>query len=344
VVEASQKGVKYELDYKLIGGAALDVTGDNPLPQATFDAAHKADAILFGSVGGPEWGVTLNRPEEGLNRLRESLDVYGNVRPCVFASQSLLQSSPLKASVAKDINFTIVRELMAGEFFGERLEDDGSGYATDQIHYTREEIQRVARLAAYLALQSDPPQRVTSVDKANVLATSRLWRKTVTELYEKEFPQLELRHQLVDSCALLMAKSPSYLNGIVVTPNLFGDILSDLAGGIQGSLGLLPAAELSGIPGSGKINALYQPCHGSAPDIAGKGIANPVAMILCVAMMLRWSFGFKKEAQAVEDAVRKVLDAKVDGGFDMRTKDLGGSSTTTQIGEQICKVLKDLLV
>jgi len=188
---------------------------------------------------------------------------FGNLRPCFFAAPSLVAASPLKESVCKGVDFTIIRELTGGIYFGERTEDDGSGFALDTEPYSRAEIERVARLAGYLALQTSPPQKVWSLDKANVMATSRLWRKVVTEVFAKEFPQLEIGHHLIDSAAMLMVKNPRALNGVIVTSNLFGDIISDEASVIPGSLGLLPSASLSGIPdGKTKVNGIYEPIHG----------------------------------------------------------------------------------
>jgi 3-isopropylmalate dehydrogenase len=191
------------------------------------------------------------------------MGTFGNLRPCFFVSDSLLSSSPLKESVAKGTNFNIIRELTGGIYFGDRKEDDGSGFAMDTEPYSRAEIERVTRLAAYLALQEDPPVPVWSLDKANVLATSRLWRKVFTEVMEKEFPQLKYGHHLIDSAAMLMVKNPTALNGVVVTSNLFGDIISDEASVIPGSLGLLPSASLSSVPdGKSKVNGIYEPIHG----------------------------------------------------------------------------------
>lgn len=196
--------------------------------------------------------------------LRKELQTFGNLRPCFFASDSLVDISPLKAAVCRGTNFNIIRELTGGIYFGARKEDDGSGEAYDTEIYTRAEIERVTRLAARLALQEDPPLPVWSLDKANVLATSRLWRKTVTEVMSREFPQLRLGHHLIDSAAMLMVKNPRALNGIVVTSNLFGDIISDEASVIPGSLGLLPSASLTGIPdGKARVNGIYEPIHGT---------------------------------------------------------------------------------
>lgn len=228
-----------------------------------LDAAKNADAVLLGAIGGPKWGTGTVRPEQGLLRLRKEMGTYGNLRPCSFASEALVDYSPLKAEVCRGTDFTIVRELTGGIYFGDRKEDDGSGTAMDTEPYSRAEIERVTRLAAHLALARDPPAPVWSLDKANVMATSRLWRKTVTDVMAKEFPQLTVNHQLIDSAALLMVKNPRSLNGIVVTSNLFGDIISDEASAIPGSIGLSPSASLSGIPdGKSRCNGIYEPIHG----------------------------------------------------------------------------------
>ena len=266
------------------------------------------------------------------------MGTFGNLRPCFFASESLVDNSPLKAEVCRGTNFTIVRELTGGIYFGERKEDDGSGFALDTEPYSREEIERVTRLAAYLALAEDPPSPVWSLDKANVMATSRLWRKTVTDIMGKEFPQLKLGHHLIDSAAMLMVQNPRALNGVIVTSNLFGDIISDEASVIPGSLGLLPSASLTASPdGKGKCNGIYEPIHGSAPDISGKGIVNPVAMVLSVAMMLKYSLQQDDMSRKVEQAVKVVIDKGV------RTKDIGGSASTGEVGDAIAKELEGIL-
>jgi len=236
------------------------------------------------------------------------------------------------------VNFTIVRELTGGLYFGEKKEDDGYGYAYDVEPYSRSEIERVTRLAAYLALAENPPAKVWSLDKANVLATSRLWRKVVTDVMTKEFPQLEYGHQLIDSAAMIMIKNPRELNGIIVTSNLFGDIISDEASVIPGSLGLLPSASLSALPdGKTRINGIYEPIHGSAPDISGKGIVNPVAMILSLSMMLKYSLCLPELARAIDKAVEAVIEGGV------RTKDIGGQASTTDMGDAITDELLKIL-
>ncbi|EMR65987.1 putative 3-isopropylmalate dehydrogenase protein [Eutypa lata UCREL1] len=332
---------KFNLQEHLLGGCSINAHGTS-LTDTALAAAQSADAVLLGAIGGPEWGTGAVRPEQGLLKLRKEMQTYGNLRPCFFPSEALVDYSPLKASVCRGTDFTIVRELTGGIYFGDRVEDgDGGreGYALDTEPYSRPEIERVARLAASLALARDPPAPVISLDKANVLATSRLWRKVVTEVFAAEFPQLRLSHQLIDSAALIMVKNPSALNGVLVTSNLFGDIISDEASAIPGSIGLSPSASLSGIPdGKSRCNGIYEPIHGSAPDISGKGIVNPIGTILSVAMMCRYSLQLPKEADAIEAAVKNVIDAG------LRTKDLGGSAGTKEVGDavvaELVKVLK----
>ncbi|OAA50447.1 Isocitrate/isopropylmalate dehydrogenase [Metarhizium rileyi] len=327
---------KFVLKEHLLGGCSIDATG-TPLTDEALKAASSADAVLLGAIGGPEWGTGAVRPEQGLLKLRKELGTYGNLRPCFFASDALIESSPLKAEVCAGTDLVIVRELTGGIYFGDRKEDDGSGTAWDLEPYSRPEVERVARLAGFLA-RGRGDTTVWSLDKANVLATSRLWRKVMTETFEREFPDLKVEHQLIDSAAMILVKNPRSLNGVVVTSNLFGDIISDEASVIPGSIGLLPSASLSGIPdGKGKCNGIYEPIHGSAPDISGKGIANPIGTILSVAMMLRYSFNLLEEAKAVEAAVK----AAIDGG--LRTKDMGGNAGTTEVGDEVAKQLAAIL-
>ncbi|KAF8245354.1 3-isopropylmalate dehydrogenase Leu2A [Wilcoxina mikolae CBS 423.85] len=338
VIASSNSSIKFNFDHQLLGGCSIDTHG-TALTDSALTAAQNADAVLLGAVGGPKWGTGAVRPEQGLLRLRKEMGTFGNLRPCSFASESLVQYSPLKESVCKGVDFNIIRELTGGIYFGDRIEDDGvAGYAMDTEPYSKAEIVRIVRLAGHLAMASSPPLPVTSLDKANVLATSRLWRKTVDEVMKAEFPDIKYQHQLIDSAAMLMVKNPRALNGIVVTSNLFGDIISDEASVIPGSLGLLPSASLSGIPdGKTKVNGIYEPIHGSAPDIAGKGLVNPIAAILSVAMMLRYSLNLPEDAQRVEDAVRNVLDAG------LRTADLGGKASTKEMGDACAKALEEIL-
>lgn len=330
-----RSSIKFDFQEHLIGGAAIDATG-SPLPDVTLDAAKNADAVLLGAVGGPKWGTGAVRPEQGLLKIRKELNLYANLRPCNFISETLYELSPLKADIVKGTDFTIVRELVGGIYFGEREEDNGTGKAWDTEAYSVEEVKRLTRMAAFLALQSNPPLPVWSLDKANVLASSRLWRKTVTETIEKEFPQLTLKHQLIDSAAMIMVKSPSSLNGVLLTTNMFGDILSDEASVIPGSLGLLPSASLASLPDKNTAFGLYEPCHGTAPDLP-KNKVNPVATILSAAMMLKLSLNLKEEGEAVEKAVKSVLDSGI------RTGDLGGNNSTTEVGDAIVAEIKKLL-
>ncbi|KAJ5450383.1 3-isopropylmalate dehydrogenase A [Penicillium daleae] len=318
------RDVTFNLQDHLLGGASIDATG-SPLTDEALEAAKNADAVLLGAIGGPKWGTGAVRPEQGILRLRKEMGTFGNLRPCNFAAPSLVESSPSRPTFAVASTST-------------SSEDDGSGFAMDTEPYSRAEIERIIRLAAHLALQHNPPLPVWSLDKANVLATSRLWRKVVTEVMAKEFPQVQIGHHLIDSAAMLMIKDPRKLNGIVVTSNLFGDIISDEASVIPGSLGLLPSASLSGIPdGKNRVNGIYEPIHGSAPDIAGKGIVNPVAAILSVAMMMQYSFGMFDEARIIEKAVENVIEAGV------RTGDIGGKATTVEVGDAVVAELEKLL-
>lgn len=332
-VESSK--VKFDFQYHLIGGAAIDAAGV-PLTDEALEASKKADAVLLGAVGGPKWGTGAVRPEQGLLKIRKELGLYANLRPCNFASESLLGLSPLRPEIAKGTDFMVVRELVGGIYFGERKEDDGDGVAWDSEKYSVPEVERITRMAAFLALQHNPPLPIWSLDKANVLASSRLWRKTVEATIKNEFPTLTVQNQLIDSAAMILVKNPTQLNGIIITSNMFGDIISDEASVIPGSLGLLPSASLASLPDSNTAFGLYEPCHGSAPDLP-KNKVNPVATILSAAMMLKLSLNMVKEGEAVEEAVRRVLDAGV------RTGDLGGSNSTQEVGDAIAKAVKEIL-
>jgi 3-isopropylmalate dehydrogenase len=334
-IEEARPSIKFNFEHHLIGGAAIDATGV-PLPDEALEASKKADAVLLGAVGGPKWGTGAVRPEQGLLKIRKELNLYANLRPCNFASESLLDLSPIKAEIVKGTDFTVVRELVGGIYFGERKEDDGSGVASDTETYSVPEVQRITRMAAFLALQHNPPLPIWSLDKANVLASSRLWRKTVTETIEKEFPQLSVQHQLIDSAAMILIKSPTQLNGIVITSNMFGDIISDEASVIPGSLGLLPSASLASLPDSNKAFGLYEPCHGSAPDLEANKV-NPIATILSSALMLKLSLDLYEEGVALEKAVKEVLDSGI------RTGDLKGTSSTTEVGDAVAAAVKRLL-
>ncbi|CCK73408.1 3-isopropylmalate dehydrogenase NDAI_0G04230 [Naumovozyma dairenensis CBS 421] len=327
--------INFDFQYHLIGGAAIDATGV-PLPDEALEASKNSDAVLLGAVGGPKWGTGAVRPEQGLLKIRKELGLYANLRPCNFASESLLGLSPLRPEIAKGTDFMVVRELVGGIYFGKRKEDEGDGVAWDSEQYSVPEVQRITRMAAFLALQHNPPLPIWSLDKANVLASSRLWRKTVEETIKNEFPTLTVQNQLIDSAAMILVKNPTQLNGIIITSNMFGDIISDEASVIPGSLGLLPSASLASLPDTNTAFGLYEPCHGSAPDLP-KGKVNPIATILSAAMMLKLSLNLVKQGDAIEEAVKKVLDAGI------RTGDLGGSNSTTEVGDAIAKAVKEIL-
>jgi 3-isopropylmalate dehydrogenase len=321
----SKAGKKVELVEKLIGGIALDQ--DLPaLPDDTRKALDGCDAVLLGAVGLPKYDGKAGdkRPEKGLLDLRKALGVYANLRP-VRTVPSLISSSPLKEEVIRGADLIVVRELLSDVYFGEPRGFDPDGQrAFNTMTYSVEEVRRVATIAFEIARTRK--KVVTSVDKANVLEASQLWRRTVIEL-AKEFPDVRLEHQYVDSVAMDLIKKPTRFD-VIVTGNLFGDILTDEAAVIAGSIGLLPSASL------GKGAGLYEPIHGSAPDIAGKGIANPLGTIASVAMMLRSSLGLPAEADRVERAIDAVLEAG------HRTPDLGGKVTTTQMGDYVCRALE----
>ncbi|KIY69730.1 3-isopropylmalate dehydrogenase [Cylindrobasidium torrendii FP15055 ss-10] len=351
VVAAASSDFELKLETHNFGGCAIDETGE-PLPESTLKACQEADAILMGAIGGPKWGVHAKvRPEQGLLALRKALGLYANIRPANFASDALLEYTPLKPSIAQGVDMIVVRELIGGIYFGTRKEqgvEPDVDTAWDNMIYSVAEVQRITRVAAQIALAADPPLEIHSVDKANVLASSRLWRKTVTETLEKEYPQIKFDHHFVDSAAMVIVASPKRLNGVVLTENLFGDILSDQSSVIPGSLGLLPSASLAGAPSKPSADfkptsGLYEPIHGSAPDIAGKGIANPIGTILSAAMLLRYSLGLDAPARAIETAVRKVLDTPETGGLGLRTADLGGKTSTVELGDKIIDILKTLV-
>lgn len=292
-------GHRFELAEGLIGGAAIDATG-NPLPAETLALCRRTDAVLLGAVGGPRWSdpEAQVRPEQGLLGLRAALGVFANLRP-VRPHPVAARFAPLKRRVLRDVDILFVRELTGGIYFGEKKR--GARAAFDGCRYSVGEIERVTRRAAALARARNG--RLTHVDKANVLETSRLWRATVSRVIATEFPDVALEHVLVDAMAMHLLTRPADFD-VVLTENLFGDILTDEASVLAGSMGLLPSASL----GAGPVG-LYEPIHGSAPDIAGRGIANPCAALLSVAMLLRHSLGLEHEAGAIERAVSDALDA-----------------------------------
>ncbi|MEJ5338033.1 MAG: 3-isopropylmalate dehydrogenase [Aquificaceae bacterium] len=294
-------GLDFIFEKALIGGSAIDQKG-TPLPQETVELCLSSDAVLLGAVGGPKWDnlPTEKRPEKGLLGIRKALDLYANLRPAKVY-ESLISSSPLKEEVARGTDFIVVRELTGDVYYGEPrgvFVQDGKRIGINTMKYTEDEIRRVVRKAFEIARQRR--KKLTSVDKSNVLEVSGLW-KAVVEEEARNYPDVELEHLYVDNCAMQIVRRPSSFD-VIVTGNIFGDILSDEAAVITGSLGMLPSASL------GDRYALYEPVHGSAPDIAGKGIANPVATILSAGMMLRYSFGLKREAELLERAVELVLE------------------------------------
>ena len=286
-----------------MGGCAIDKWGD-PLPQEMLDRCVSSDSVLLGAVGGPKWNDVPGpmRPEKGLLRLRAGMGVYSNNRPAKIWPQ-LADASPLKPEiVAQGIDFIIVRELIGGIYFGkhETVDKDGEKMAIDELTYSESEIERIGRIGFETAMKRG--KKLCSVEKSNVLDSSRLWKKVMHRLAE-EYPEVELSDMLVDNCAMQIVKNPSQFD-VIVTENMFGDILSDEASMITGSIGMIPSSSL-GATSCG----LYEPIHGSAPDIAGQDIANPIGTILSAAMMLRYSFDMEEEAAAIENAVSKVLDA-----------------------------------
>ncbi|MCO4101552.1 3-isopropylmalate dehydrogenase [Gemmatimonas sp.] len=322
-------GHEFVCEEALIGGAAIDATGD-PLPRATQAVVSRADAVVLGAVGGPKWGTGTVRPEQGLLGLRALLGTFANVRP-VTVLPALAELSPVRADRLAGTDLLFVRELTGGAYFGAKSREQGHNgqgiVATDAMVYSEAEITRVVRMAARFARGRSG--RLTSVDKANVLETSRLWREVTTRVMRDEFPDVAVEHVLVDSFSMLLIQRPTAYD-VVVTENLFGDILTDEAAVLAGSIGLLPSASL-GERADGSVVGLYEPIHGSAPDIAGQGKANPVGALLSVALMLRHSFGLEKAADAVEATVYGVLNAGA------RTADLttNGAFTTAAFGQLV---------
>ena len=326
-----------DIEYGLIGGAAIDSFGD-PCPKETIACAKKSKGILLGAVGGPSWdNLELKlRPEQGLLKIRKELDFYANIRPAKIFDE-LLDSSSLKRDVLEGLDLIIVRELVGGIYFGEPrgiiVNDSGDREGFNTYRYSESEIRRIAKIAFELAAQRDG--RVCSVDKSNVLEATKLWREIITEV-SMDFPEVSLSHMYVDNAAMQLIKDPKQFD-VIVTGNMFGDILSDISAMLTGSIGMLPSASLN----SSKLG-LYEPCHGSAPDIAGKGIANPLATILSVAMMFRYSLGYEDEATLIESAVKKVLR---DG---YRTVDIKTSAdnrmclNTSDMGDRVVDAICEL--
>jgi 3-isopropylmalate dehydrogenase len=303
-----RRGLHFELEEDLVGGASIDARG-TPLSDDTLALAKAADAILFGAVGGPAWdGLGFDkRPELAILGLRKELGLFANLRPAVVYDP-LVAASTLKAEVVQGLDIMIVRESTGGIYFGEPrgLETlpDGQKRGINTEVYTTSEIERVGRVAFDLARRRG--KRVSSVEKSNVMESGLLWRQVMTALRDAEYADVELTHVLADNCAMQLVRTPKQFD-VIVTSNLFGDILSDLASMLTGSLGMLPSATLGAVQEDGRRHALYEPIHGSAPDIAGRGVANPLAQILSLAMMLRYSFDLPEEAGLVEAAVVRVL-------------------------------------
>src|ERR1700735_5096713 len=300
---ARRRMVSFDISCDLVGGASIDARG-TPINDETLQKAKDADAILFGSVGGPKWdklGFQL-RPELAILRLRKELDLFANLRPALVLDP-LVNASTLKPDVVKGLNLMIVRESTGGIYFGEprgvETLPDGQKRGFDTETYTTNEIERVSRVAFELARGRQ--NRVCSVEKANVMQSGLFWRQTVTALRDREFADVELTHMYADNCAMQLVRNPRQFD-VIVTSNLFGDLLSDLASMLTGSLGMLPSATLGAEQQSAKRYALYEPIHGSAPDIAGKGIAIPLAQLLSFAMLLRFSFGMDQDANLIENA------------------------------------------
>lgn len=333
---ADRFGHNFSFDSQVIGGGAIDRFGTS-LPEATLEAAASAEAVLLGAVGGPKWDDPSlpDRPERGVLSLRKSLDLFANLRPVKLQPQ-LVSASTIKEETLQGVDLLVVRELTGGVYFGPRKEAEDDFEAYDTMIYTRPEIDRVVRLAADAAMERG--KRLTSVDKANVLASSRLWRSVATSALA-DYPQLEVEHILVDAMAMHLIRRPADFD-VIVASNLFGDILTDEASMLAGSMGMLPSASLGDTSNRHDLPlGLYEPIHGSAPDIAGQGVANPLAAILSSAMLLRHSLGLEQEAEAVEAAVDAILAEGV------RTPDIGqeGAETvgTEVMGNLVEKALRE---
>ena len=323
-------GEKYNHNFQYIealaGGAAIDKTG-SPLPEETLEICRKTDALLFGAVGGPKWDKLkgTEKPEQGLLKLRKKLGLYANLRPAVMFEE-LKDACPLRADLVKGgLDILIVRELTGGIYFGKKTTMGDK--AIDQMEYSKYEIERIAHKAFQIAQRRN--KKLVSVDKANVLETSRLWRRTFEEI-AKEYPDVELSHMYVDNAAMQLVTNPKQFD-VIATENMFGDILSDEASVITGSIGLLPSAAL------GVNYGMYEPIHGSAPDIAGQGKANPIATILSAAMMLKYSFNLQKESEIIENAVKKALSL----GY--RTTDIAKNGEQTVSTKEMGDIVTELI-
>jgi len=336
-----RRGVGFEVSEGLVGGAALDREGA-PISEATMKQALAVDAVLFGSVGGPKWDNLpfAQKPERGLLRLRKELGLFANLRPATVFD-ALAEASTLKLEVVKGLDIMILRELTGGVYFGEprgiETLPNGERKGTNTQVYTTHEIVRIAEVGFELAKKRG--KKLHSVEKANVMESGVLWREEVQKLHDARYRDIELQHMYADNCAMQLVRNPRQFD-VIVTDNLFGDILSDCAAMLTGSLGMLPSASLGATDSRGRRKALYEPVHGTAPDIAGRDVANPLATILSLAMMLRWSFDLGSEADLVESAVKAVLD----GG--LRTADImqpgKAKVSTTAMGDAVVRELDKL--
>ena len=342
--------VSFDVSEDLVGGASIDARG-TPITDTAMEKARTTDAILFGSVGGPKWD-TLGfdmRPEIAILRLRKELDLFANLRPAIVLDP-LVNASTLKPDVIRGLDLMIVRESTGGIYFGEprgvETMANGEKRGFDTETYTTSEIERVSRVAFELARkrakakpEQDGVARLCSVEKANVMQSGLFWRQTVTALHQREYADVQLTHMYADNCAMQLVRNPRQFD-VIVTSNIFGDILSDLASMLTGSLGMLPSATLGAPDASGRRHALYEPIHGSAPDIAGKGIANPLAQILSFAMLLRYSFDMEEDADLIERACTNVLASG------LRTADVMAAGTakvgTSVMGESLLRELDKL--
>ena len=337
----ARRHVSFDVDEDLVGGCAIDAHGTS-LTDETLDAAMAADAVLLGAVGGPKWDkVAFDiRPEAGLLRLRKDLELFANLRPALVFD-ALAEASTLKTELVAGLDILIVRELTGGVYFGEPrgIEDlpDGQRRGVNTQVYTTAEIQRVARVAFDLAGKRG--NRLCSVEKSNVMESGLLWREEVTKLHAAEFADVELSHMLADNCGMQLVRNPKQFD-VIVTDNLFGDMLSDVASMLTGSLGMLPSASLGPADSSGRRRAMYEPVHGSAPDIAGEDKANPLATVLSYSMMLRYSFDMQEDADMIDRAVENVLDSGLRTGDIMQPGKILVS--TTQIGEAVTAELDKL--
>jgi len=336
------KSISFDLTERLVGGTAYDKEGDS-ISDSTMDLALKSDAVLFGAVGGSKWDNVerSKRPEAALLRLRKELDLFANLRPAVVFD-ALANSSSLKIEIVKGLDILILRELTSGVYFGqprgiEKI-NDNEQKAIDTQSYTTSEVTRIGKVAFDLSKKRD--NKVTSVEKSNVMETGMFWRNIITELHKKEFSDVKLEHMLADNCAMQLVRNPKQFD-VILTDNLFGDLLSDIAAMLTGSLGMLPSASLGIVNANGKRAAMYEPVHGSAPDIAGQGKANPLAMIMSFAMMLKYSFDMNEDSNLIEHAVQNVLSKG------LRTADIKQGSenaiSTQEMGKAVINELAILI-